>query len=148
MLMRPSRRRGFCGTGTDPASPPDIGATGGAMTVSLAHSHTVNSHTHSVPSHAHSIAYEPNHEHGMFDANRGNDNVEGNVPGNDDYPEPFAFLAHIHHIAGAGEHDHGGQTGGSGTLTTGAATPSTNSQLDTEDIRNRYVGVLFLMRVL
>ena len=52
------------GTGTDPSSPPDIGASGGSNTVNLAHTHTVNAHTHGVNAHTHGI--DP-HTHAVSD---------------------------------------------------------------------------------
>lgn len=42
---------------------PGIGSTGGSNSVSLAHSHAVNSHTHQVASHAHGIGTDGNHMH-------------------------------------------------------------------------------------
>lgn len=51
------------GTGSGATQPPDIGQTGGSMTIDLSHTHTVNAHSHTVNAHSHTIPTQAPHKH-------------------------------------------------------------------------------------
>lgn len=157
------------GTGSNSTDPPDIGQIGGAMSVSLAHTHVVAGHTHTIPDHTHPIGSDGDHRH-LFPTTVWDGN--GN---------PVSFTAtHLHQrstavpsAAGsrqslyvpdnnrndyygtdvevqmslAGAHSHGGGTAGSGAFPTTSATSTTDSQLGTAVTRPQFVGLLFLIRV-
>jgi hypothetical protein len=152
------------GTGTGTGTPPAENATGGSMSTSLAHAHTVASHSHTVNSHAHSIGADGVHYHyygadgGTLapptaptgptqesTANRGNNNYQTAAPG---VPEAFAYQAHTHYGNTSQDpgHSHGGTTGSS-TASTTASSPATDSQLSTLDKRPSFVGLLYIIKV-
>lgn len=156
------------GTGSGTSTPPAIGAAGGSMTTSLAHSHSVVGHSHTVPDHVHALAdhnhiinSDAAHNHGIFSRltrtlsqdGQGTSYLQtlyvaGFNTGGENAPIPYG-----------GSHSHGGYTTGQadGQLVTfgssvGAAQTSVNSsttdsQLSTVDIRPKFVGFLILCRV-
>lgn len=115
------------------------GTTGGSglapsSTITLAHTHTVASHTHTGPSHTHST---PNHSHDL-DTVSVNLNVAS--PTHTDYMDEGGSgeIRSIASTAGGFSENvllanttsgGGGTTGAGGTGDTGAASPSTDSQL-------------------
>lgn len=158
------------GTGSGTSTPPDIGQTGGSQTINLSHTHTVGSHTHSVPAHAHSIGADGSHRHRwqttVWD---GSDNPVGStftdgaqrttaVPSAAGSRQSF-YVPDLNRnqfygdnvsapMETVGTHSHGGVTGNSSGVTSGAASPTTDAQLSaTQDNRPAYVGLLFIMRV-
>lgn len=152
------------GTGTGTGTPPAENATGGSMSTSLAHAHTVAAHSHGVAGHSHTIGTDGVHYHYYGDnngtlspptapsgptqestANRGNSNYQTAAPG---VPEAFAYQAHTHYgnTSQDAGHNHGGVTGTAGT-TTDAQSPATDSQLGTLDKRPAFVGLLYIVKV-
>jgi hypothetical protein len=169
----------FCdGTAiSDPASPmngvatPDLrdrfvrgtsgaaGATGGADSVDLSHSHAVNAHTHTVDNHAHGIGADGNHDHGMGHTHTGGTSGgsgNGVYSGEDRTPEfRAAYLGHTHSFTtdgtrnqtdGGGNHSHGGGTAGSAPGTS-AASPGTSNALAVVSTVPRYVALIYIIRV-
>jgi hypothetical protein len=109
-----------------------VGATGGALTINIAHTHTVNSHTHTGPSHAHYIDYYTYNDPSASDYD---DTFEA---GDDEDVSP-AGSNHRHHITT--------WTGYEGTGNTGGATPGTDSQLSaTQSILPPYYALAYIMK--
>lgn len=162
------------GTGTGPDMPPAEKAIGGANNRVWNHSHsvdphfhTVNDHTHNITAHTHSISTGGVHNHNMH--SRGNAflsgiqvrDIDGNVRYNGDlqslYVAGFNEGATVVDapIPTDGGHNHGGGTGGlSSPVSTGGASPNTDSKdLTTDskttggDIRPAYVGLLYIIKV-
>lgn len=154
------------GTGSGPASPPDIGSFGGSMTLNLAHVHAVASHVHTVPDHIHNV---PNHVHGIgFDGahnhgmhSRQTRTLRQDQTGNDSFLQTL-YVAGFNSGGGDavvptdGVHAHGGATGGSGVFPTAGSgafsttgnTSTTDSQLGAAtDIRPKFVGFCIFCRV-
>lgn len=158
----------------------NVGTTGGSETLNLKHAHVVESHTHTTGPHAHTvgthihgIAVDGSHEHG-FHQFAGEEIAESfplrqiavqkhNGPITDgeaaqaiNLPQAFSGehgVQIVMHLAG--EHSHGGATGGSapfatstsGETTTSAAAPSTTEKLGNESIIPPWVGFCYIIRV-
>lgn len=151
------------GTGTGTSTPPAIGQSGGNNALNLAHSHTVDSHSHTVDNHWHFIS-ENTHRHYWFDepdgagikrdARQRGSAVYGNLP---QARRQSLYVPNLNFFEEHGEdvgapmsnesHNHGGATGWAQPGTS-VSSPGTNSQLSaTQDIRPRYFGLLYLMKV-
>ena len=113
-----------------------VGKTGGAKTINLSHSHTVNSHTHTTQNHTLTIDEIPSHRHtspiiGYISTSTG---INGTGTG------PYAVNAsdgrysltyYTAYTGGGGAHNHGSTT---------ASSPGTNSQLSSsQSILNPYI---------
>lgn len=106
-----------------------IGATGGATTKNLAHTHTGPSHTHTGPSHTHSYS--------------GTTSNENNTAGVDGYSTSGSEVADHYH-----QHTFGGDTSAAGTGNTGAAgTGNTGSGGSaTQDIMPPYYALAWITK--
>ena len=156
------------GTGSGTSTPPAIGATGGSMTIGLAHSHNVAGHSHTVPDHVHGLSdhnhginADGGHNHGMFSRltrtlsqdGQGTSYLQtlyvaGFNTGGENAPLPYG-AAHSHGGYTTGQIDGQLVTHGSsvGTASTSVSGSTTDSQLSSVDIRPKYVGFLILCRV-
>jgi len=101
----------------------NIGQLGGANSLNLAHSHTVNSHTHDVPWHVHNI----DHDHET----------------NDKYAVAGGSLSTHYDIYRTSGLNSGGWSGA-----TSSSSPGTDVQLwSATDNRPAYVGLIYLVRI-
>lgn len=110
-----------------------LGSTGGAATVNLAHSHTVNSHTHSIStdgSHSHTVNSHthttPNHSHTWATTNGSGDETSGD--GQFVHANNQAVQAAGTAFGQTPATSKTFQTDTSGSGTSGAAAPGTDSQ--------------------
>jgi len=111
------------------------GSTGGSSTINLAHSHTVNSHTHAGVDHLHTIY----HEHYVSRVNDSTHNGSGRGLRTDgDYSGYTGWFPITNAYSGAADR----------SLTSGASSPGTNSQLSaTQDSRPPYYALAFIMKL-
>lgn len=148
--------------------------TGGAKSVNLAHSHTVNSHnhtishTHTVNSHTHSTGNHtltvneiPAHAHTFQKSTLGwpqNQSVSsGETFGNWQSGATWPYLPKVtntNNAGGGGAHNHGNTgsaspaTGGSSISNSGSASPKTNSQLSSaQSVMPPYITCYMWKRV-
>lgn len=152
---------------------PGIGTPSGSNTANLAHSHNVISHSHSIPAHAHGISADGSHMHlwqnGLHMSTRTNtfalginvkDAFSSQIFSNTFYSMYInGLLSNPNWLNGsqqtldgvadmdnAGSHSHGGATASSGTLTSGATTTTTDSQLGSTSVIPSSVSLLYIMR--
>ena len=101
----------------------NIGQTGGANTVNLAHSHQVASHSHSIPTHRHTL----DHDHNTSDV----------------YCVGGGSTSVHRDIIGVTVENTGAWSG-----STGASQPNTDSRLSSAtENRPAYVGLLYLVKI-
>ena len=112
-----------------------IGTTGGASTINLSHSHTVNSHTHPGVNHLHSIS----HDHFVSRVNDGSYWSEwGHGLESGGGFSGYTYGSQTNTNSGPADRD----------LTTGATAPGTNSQLNSaQSILPPYYGLAFIMKL-
>lgn len=135
-----------------------IGESGGSATVSLAHSHTVNSHSHSVNNHQHGISTDGGHNHG-FDVADGEGTgfslVQHVVQAHTSpVAQNEALALYLNQVSSAGTafmqthgaHAHGGATAATAPGTSAVA-PGTDSQLGTVSTTPPFFGLCYVMRV-
>lgn len=123
------RDRFIVGAGTTYA----VGNTGGATTINIQHSHTVNSHQHTGVDHLHYIDYYTYNDPSASDYD---DTFEA---GNEEDVSP-AGSNHRHHITTYTQ-------GADRSLTTGAASPGTNNALlTTQSILPPYYALAWIMK--
>lgn len=158
------------GIGTDPASPPDIGASGGSHTRDFLHTHTVTNHSHTVDAHHHGISVDGAHKHRwlttIWDGSNqpiGTTFVDGMqrgtaVPGSAGTRQSF-YIPELNRNEYYGEnvnapmetvagHSHGTITGDAGSNTSVATGVTTGNGLaNSTDVRPAFVGLLYIMRV-
>lgn len=120
-----------------------LGATGGADTINIAHTHTVNSHTHSIPSHTHGVgsfwATVTGGTGAVYfdeDGTTGAWTAEQRVTG--------TYSAGSYSVSGGADVEG---TSGATSNTSGGATPATDSQLSsTQNIQNKYINLNFIIK--
>lgn len=159
------------GTGSGTGTPPDIGQSGGSMTATLDHSHTVDAHSHTIGDHTHGISSDGSHKHGFVTTIwDGGGNPVGTtvtdgmqrgtaVPGSQGTRQSF-YIPDLNRseyygenvsapMQTTGSHAHGGATTGTvgGAFASGTTAPNTSTWSNTLDKRPQYVGLLFIMRV-
>lgn len=149
------------GIGTDPSSPPDIGAAGGSHTRSLTHTHTINSHSHPhshvVDAHSH---FMDHYHHGAAHTH----SIDGTSQVFDyaGVGGAFGVLPGSTNTGTSGTTSTGGpleggdsprtstdqQSPGTTTDNTGSGTlTSNNNSALGSDFRPSYVGLLYIMKV-
>jgi hypothetical protein len=153
------------GSGTTPADPPATGATGGSHTKNVDHTHTGGAHTHPVPDHTHSISSQAGHTHQFLDDSGNPHDARSRtvgIPTADGFRQALFVPGLQATDTGAGSsvvgpltttasHNHGGATGGATGLNTGSggnvATTGPSVDLTAVDVRPRFTGLMFIMRV-
>lgn len=104
------------------------GVSGGADSINLAHSHTVNAHGHGMSNHTHGFSGRTGPEINNGGQSSTTHNQVTNGP-----------PAH--------NHDYSGNTGGPSTNNTELTAPGTNSALSTHSTISAYVGLVPLIRI-
>jgi hypothetical protein len=136
------------GTGNVRSTP----VVGGAATIDLSHSHTVNDHSHGMD-HTHTVN---DHSHGMDHYHTGTTDSSGDRANYYTYhQDAYTEVSddHKHHFTTGGPSN--GNTGGAAPGTsgpsngnTGNAAPGTNTALsNAQSILPPYVGLIFIVRV-
>lgn len=152
------------GVNTNDSNFNTVEKTGGAASINLAHSHTVNSHAHTI-SHTHptsnhtlTVSEIPGHTHGeylsmIFDVGTGrcesrplasqqtNNKNTGNYKTFQQTAGAFSYESgHLQTgSTGGGQGHNHGNTGGSSTSNSGSASPGTNSKLGNQSVLQPYI---------
>jgi hypothetical protein len=166
-----------------PNSAPNENTTGGSNSQNISHSHsintfyTTNTHGHTVTNHSHSISADGNHYHTLngadllsresafapywfsdglqFKASDGNfypNNLQEAVIQN--VPNPAVDPTTNIPMDMSGNHNHGGNTGGSAPatsvdqITSDPVNISTNQFSYSQDFRGNFYGLLFLIKLM